>query len=98
MKPIKRTCIVGAGSIGSLFAGHFGSLVESTVLARREEHAEDLNRNGLKVSGKSQLQSQILAATDPALLGDVDLVIIATKTTAVEASARTLHPPSSTVA
>lgn len=91
MKPIKRTCIVGAGSIGSLFAGHFGSLVESTVLARREEHAEDLNANGLKVSGKSRIQSRIIAATDPALLGDVDLVIIATKTTAVEASARTLQ-------
>jgi len=99
MKPIKRTCIVGAGSIGSLFAGHFGSLVESTVLTRREEHARDLNEKGLKVSGKSRLQSRIVASTDPEKLGDVDLVIIATKTTAVEASARTLegHFPNATV-
>jgi len=48
MKPITRTCIVGAGSIGSLFAGHFGSVAESAVLTRRAEHAEDLNRNGLR--------------------------------------------------
>jgi 2-dehydropantoate 2-reductase len=91
MKPIKRTCVVGAGSIGSLFAGHLGSVAESTVLARREEHSECLSEQGLKVSGKSELQSEIVAATDPALLGDVDLVIIATKTTAVEASAKTLE-------
>jgi len=90
-RPIKRTCVVGAGTIGSLFAGHFGSVVESTVLTRRAEHAESLNAQGLKISGKSQLQSKIVASTDPAMLGDVDLVIIATKTTAVEASARLLQ-------
>jgi len=99
MKEIKRTCVVGAGTIGSLFAGHFGSVVESTVLTRREEHAAALNEQGLRVSGKSQLQSPIIASTDPARLGDVDLVIIATKTTAVEASARRLegHFPNAVV-
>jgi 2-dehydropantoate 2-reductase len=91
MKEIKRTCVVGAGTIGSLFAGHFGSIVESTVLVRREEQADSLNANGLKISGKSELQSPIIASTDPAMLGDVDLVIIATKTTAVEDSARRLQ-------
>jgi len=90
MRPIKRTCVIGAGTIGSLFAGHFGSVVESTVLTRRTEHAESLNAQGLTISGKSLLQTPIIAATDPDLLGDVDLVIIATKTNAVEASARTL--------
>jgi 2-dehydropantoate 2-reductase len=99
MREIKRTCIVGAGSIGSLFAGHLGSVVESTVLTRRQVHADCLNANGLRVSGKSSLHSQIIASTDPAELGDVELVIIATKTTAVEDSARSLagHFPNATV-
>lgn len=91
MKEIKRTCVVGAGAIGSLFAGHLGTVVESTVLTRRQEHAERLNADGLKVSGKTQVHSRIAASTDPADLGDVDLVIIATKATAVESSARVMQ-------
>lgn len=90
MKEIKRTCIVGAGAIGSLFAGHLGTVVESTVLTRRQEHADQLNAAGLQVSGKSQIQSKIIASTDPAKLGAVDLVIIATKANAVEDSARAI--------
>jgi 2-dehydropantoate 2-reductase len=99
MREIKRTCVVGAGTIGSLFAGHFGSVAESAVLTRRAEHADGLNAQGLRISGKSALQSDIIAATDPALLGDVDLVILATKTTAVEESARQLkgHFPNAIV-
>jgi 2-dehydropantoate 2-reductase len=99
MREIKRTCVVGAGSIGSLFAGHLGSVTESTVLTRRQEHADCLNQNGLRISGKSDLQSRIIASTDPAELGDVDLVIIATKTTHVEASVRRLqgHFPMATI-
>jgi 2-dehydropantoate 2-reductase len=98
-QPIRRTCVVGGGAIGSLFAGHLGSVAVSTVLTRRAEHADRLNAEGLRVSGKSSLHSAIIASTDPAELGDVDLVIIATKTTAVEASARALqgHFPRATV-
>lgn len=88
MQTINRICVVGAGAIGSLFAGHLGAVVEATVLARRQEHADALSTQGLKVSGKAKLHSQIVASTDPADLGDVGLVIIATKASAVEASAK----------
>lgn len=99
MAQIKRTCVVGAGAIGSLFAGHLGTVVESTVLTRRQNHADDLNSKGLKVSGKSELHTDIIASTDPADLGDVELVIIATKASAVEASAQRLagHFPNAAV-
>ncbi|MFT5132514.1 MAG: 2-dehydropantoate 2-reductase [Gammaproteobacteria bacterium] len=85
---LERICIVGAGAIGSLLVGHLGSVVEVTVLTRREEHAESLNKEGLRVSGKSELQTSVIASTNPADLGDIDLVIIATKALAVEASAK----------
>lgn len=91
MKQIERTCVVGAGAIGSLFAGHLATVADSTVLTRRQEHADRLNSNGLRVSGKSTIQSEIVASMDPADLGEVDLVIIATKTNAVEDSARRLQ-------
>ncbi len=85
---LERVCVVGAGAIGSLLIGHLGTVVETTVLTRREEHAKSLNEQGLKVSGKSSLQTSVTASTNPADLGDVDLVIIATKALAVEASAK----------
>lgn len=90
MQEIKRVCVVGAGAIGSLFVGHLGTLVEVAVLTRRESHARDLNTQGLTVSGKSHLHASVEASTDPAELGDIDLIILATKATAVEASAAAL--------
>ncbi len=99
MAQINRTCVVGAGTIGSLFAGHLSTVLESTVLTRRQSHACDLNHKGLQVSGKSDLHSDIIASTNPADLGDVDLVIIATKANDVEAGAQRLagHFPNAAV-
>lgn len=91
MQNINKVCVVGAGAIGSLFVGHLGTLVETAVLTRRQIHARDLNETGLRVSGKSQLTARIHASTDPAELGDVDLIILATKATAVAASAASLQ-------
>lgn len=90
MKEIRSVCVVGAGAIGSLFAGHLGAIVDAKVLVRRKEHATRLNREGLRVSGKSSLHARIEASDDPAELGEADLVIIATKASAVEAAARRL--------
>lgn len=99
MQEIRSVCVVGAGAIGSLFAGHLGTQVRAKVLTRRKEHAAQLNARGIEVCGKAKLQASIQAATDPAELGDVDLVIMATKATAVEASAKAIagHFPSATV-
>lgn len=83
--------MVGAGAIGSLFAGHLAEVVDSTVLTRREEHADKLNQQGLRVSGKTERVAKVIASTDPAVLGEMDLVIIATKAGAIEETARTLQ-------
>ena len=40
---IERVCIVGAGVIGSLFAGHLARVCDVSVLTRRREHADALN-------------------------------------------------------
>jgi 2-dehydropantoate 2-reductase len=88
MKQIKTICVVGAGAIGSLFAGHLGSVAEVKLLVRRDEHAEALNTQGLRISGKSERHADVQASTDARDLGDLDLVILATKANAVEDSAR----------
>jgi 2-dehydropantoate 2-reductase len=85
-----RTCVVGAGSIGSLFAAHLATVTGVLVLTRREEHARALNEAGLQVSGRHEFTARVTAASDPRDLPDFDLGIVATKATGVEAAAESL--------
>ncbi len=85
-----RVCIAGAGSIGSLFAGHLARVAEVSVLTRREEHARALNEQGLRISGRGDFISRVTAASDPAALPEAELVILACKGTDLEALARRL--------
>jgi 2-dehydropantoate 2-reductase len=88
---IERVCVIGAGAIGSLYAGHLAQVVDVLVLTRRPEHARALNEQGLRVTGKSDLHARLRAAADPAELPEFDLGIVATKTTDLEATAARLE-------
>jgi len=74
-----RVVVAGAGTIGSLFAGHLAQVADVTVLTRRPEHAQALNEHGLRVSGRSDFAAAVDASSDPATVGDADLVILACK-------------------
>jgi len=81
---IERVCVVGAGVIGSLYAGHLARVAEVSVLTRRDEHARSLNERGLRVSGRSDFTSRLTAVSDVAGLPELDVAIIATKATGLE--------------
>jgi 2-dehydropantoate 2-reductase len=85
-----KVCVVGAGSIGSLFAAHLATVTDVLVLTRRAEHAQALNEQGLRVSGRHDFTARVIAAADPRDLPDFDLGIVATKTTGVEQAAESL--------
>jgi 2-dehydropantoate 2-reductase len=85
-----RTCVVGAGAIGSLFAAHLAKVAEVLVLTRRVDHARALNEHGLRVSGRHDFTARVTAAADPRDLPDFELGIVATKTTGLEAAAESL--------
>jgi len=87
---IDRVCVIGAGTIGSLFAGHLAQIVEVSVLTRRREHADALNERGLRVTGRTDLEGRIWATDDPEELPDFDLGIIACKGTDLDAVASLL--------
>ena len=87
---IERVCVVGAGVIGSLFAGHLARVSEVSCLARRDEHARALNEHGLRVSGRHHFLSHVTASTEPDDLREPDLVVHCTKTTALEPAAAAL--------
>ena len=88
---IERVCVIGAGSIGSLFAGHLAQVANVSVLTRRREHAEALNREGLRVTGRSDLHAEVVASDDPDELEPFDLGIVATKANGLEVAAASLE-------
>jgi 2-dehydropantoate 2-reductase len=88
---IQRVCIAGAGTIGSLFAGHLAQVADVCILTRRSEHADALNQRGLRITGRSRLDARVIATADPGALPPFDLGIIACKGTDLEAVASSLE-------
>jgi 2-dehydropantoate 2-reductase len=83
---MKRVCVIGCGAIGSLYAAHLARVAEVWALVRREEQAQALNREGLRVSGAHNFHVSLKATSRPDELPDCDLGIIATKATQVDHS------------
>jgi 2-dehydropantoate 2-reductase len=61
------------------------------VLCRRDEHARALREEGLRVTGKADFTARLDATADPAELPAVDLAIVATKATELDAAAARLE-------
>ncbi len=76
---MKRICIIGCGSIGSLYAAHLARVAEVWAFVRRPEHARVLNEKGLRVTGTHDFHVSLKAAADPAQLPQFDFGIVATK-------------------
>jgi 2-dehydropantoate 2-reductase len=85
-----RACVIGAGAIGSLFAAHLSTVADVLVLTRRREHAQELNDQGLRVSGQHDFTARVTATADPRDLPDFDVGIIATKATGLEGAGQSL--------
>jgi len=78
---MKRVCIVGCGSIGSLYAAHLARVAEVWAFVRRADHAKALNEHGLRVSGTHEFLASLRAANDPSVLPQFDLGIVSCKAT-----------------
>jgi len=87
---IERVCVIGAGVIGSLFAGHLAEVADVSVLTRRRDHADALNREGLRVTGRSDRHASVFATPDPDELPAFDVGIVATKAEGLEDAAASL--------
>lgn len=83
---MKTVCVIGCGAIGSLYAAHLARVAEVWAFVRREEQAQALIRDGLRVSGTHEFHVSLRAATRPEELPEFDLGIVATKATQVAES------------
>jgi 2-dehydropantoate 2-reductase len=97
-----KIAIIGAGAMGSVYAGLLASAGhEVWALDRWREHVEAIRARGLRLEGASgDRVVPVRATTDPADVGEAELVVIATKAMDVAAasdSARGLVGPDTLV-
>jgi 2-dehydropantoate 2-reductase len=76
-----RVCVIGCGSVGSIFAAHLAKAGEVEVWAYDlwKEHIDAINANGLRISGAAEITARLHATTDPQQLPRCDYGIVATK-------------------
>ena len=76
-----RVCVVGCGAVGSLFAANLATLEDVEVWAFDlfQAHVDEINANGLRLSGAGDVHARLTATTDAAALPPCDFGIVATK-------------------
>jgi len=89
-----RIAVVGLGGVGGYFGARLVEAGHEVAFIARGVHLEAIQRQGLRVyspQGDFVARPEI-ATNDPAAIGTVDLVIVATKAWQVESTAPSLKP------
>lgn len=73
-----KTIILGAGGIGSL-VGALLSNSNDVLLVGRESHVDEINKNGLEISGSINENFKVKASTEIEDIEDNTLIILSTK-------------------
>jgi 2-dehydropantoate 2-reductase len=91
-----RIVIVGAGAMGSLYAGMLARAGQPVwLLGRSPAHIEAIRAHGLRMRVPNRDEEWIVpldATTDPAEPGHADIVVFLTKAYDLEAAARSARP------
>jgi len=76
-----RICIVGCGSLGSVFAAHLARLNDVEVHAYdvSAEHTRAIHQHGLKIKGAAEFRVELHATRNPREIPTCDFGIFATK-------------------
>ena len=85
---------MGSGGVGGYYGGRLAKAGEDVTFIARGPHLEALRANGLRVeshSGDFALDS-VRATDDPSTIGEVDLVIVATKAYGLREAAQVIRP------
>ncbi|MBV8849344.1 MAG: ketopantoate reductase family protein [Methylobacteriaceae bacterium] len=88
-----RIAIIGTGAMGSVYAGLLADAgLDVCAVDLWDEHIDAIKREGLRVSGASgERVAKLKATTNARDAGPVDLAIIATKASGVEAAAKNVR-------
>lgn len=83
--------IVGAGALGSIYAGYLARDGHQVSLVARGDRARALTTHGISVTGQASFTVNCDIVTQPESLQHADVVIVATKTYDTEAALRPLR-------
>ncbi len=89
-----KIAIMGSGGVGGYYGGRLAKAGEDVTFIARGPHLEAMRAKGLRVesvSGDFALES-VQATDDPSTIGDVELVIVATKAYALREAAEAIRP------
>jgi 2-dehydropantoate 2-reductase len=89
-----RIAIIGAGGVGGYFGGRLARAGDDVAFIARGEHLRAMREEGLRVRSVAGdfTVHPVRATDDPAEVGPVDAVLVATKTWQVEEACRTAAP------
>ena len=88
-----RIAVVGAGGVGGYFGGRWAEAGLDVTLIARGPHLQAMRDGGLRiVSPLGNAHVEVVATDDPAEVGQVDAIVIATKTWQLAAAARDIAP------
>lgn len=90
--------ILGAGAIGSILGAHLARSGHSVLMLARARRAQQIERDGLVITGLIELSQPVPALSEPAQLSAADVLIVATKTYATAAALAALRHASIGVA
>jgi 2-dehydropantoate 2-reductase len=86
--------VVGCGAIGAIYAAYLSRVAEVIALDTNPAHVDAINRNGLKLSGRSDITATFTALADPrALAGrQFDAAIFLVKSQSTEQAFHSIEP------
>ncbi len=90
---LQKICIVGPGGIGGTIAARLAEAGYEVSALARPAKARVLNHGGIRLNSLGrEIHVRVRAASDPAMLGPQDLVVVATKNNRLEEIAAQLPP------
>jgi len=92
---LRRIAVVGAGAMGASLAAIVSPHVPTVIVVRRPERAQRIRDHGIQLLGKLEASGRPEVASsiaDLAHISPIDLVFIATKTTAIPAVCAAMRP------
>ena len=89
-----KIAIIGSGGVGGYFGARLAASGQDVTFVARGAHLEAMQKNGLKVfSALGDLQlPEVKATSDTAIIGPVDVVMVAVKLWATEEAAAAAKP------
>ena len=92
-QPEYEFAILGAGALGSILGAHLARAGHSVVMLARGRRAEQIQAEGLRITGLSELTVRVPTLTDHRQLQSAGVLIVAMKTPGTAAALDNLKQP-----